>query len=177
MRAAALLRALIVGTIYVSLQVWFFPRWVGLQGNPGAPLAQPLRWIGLLPAMLGAAIMVSCVWDFGAAGHGTPAPFDPPRRLVTRGPYRWVRNPMYLGMALALAGEAVLFARPTRGLFAYALVLMVITQLFVVFYEEPTLRRKFGADYDRYVASVNRWLPKKPTARWGSGSPHPGYRS
>ncbi|TMQ49619.1 MAG: isoprenylcysteine carboxylmethyltransferase family protein [Candidatus Eisenbacteria bacterium] len=163
MRAIVLLRAFVVGTIYVSLQVWFFPRWFGVQGDPRAPLVQPLRWMGLLPAAIGAAIILSCFRDFAVAGRGTPAPFDPPRGLVTRGPYRWVRNPMYLGLWLLLIGEAVLFARPTWSLFVYAPALIIVIHLFVVLYEEPTLRRKFGADYERYVANVKRWLPRKPT--------------
>jgi len=93
-------------------------------------------------------------------GGGTPATFDPPRALVATGPYRWVRNPMYLGALLLLVGEAVLF--DASVLFRYAAGFAVVTHLFVVLYDEPTLRRKFGDSYDRYRATVPRWIPRRP---------------
>src|SRR5208283_1846755 len=92
---------------------------------------------------LGAAIAVWCVVTFVWIGKGTPAPFDPPRRLVVRGPYRFVRNPMYIGGALALAG-AVLFYH-SLFLLAYVCIFLLAACLFVLFYEEPTLRRTFGS--------------------------------
>jgi protein-S-isoprenylcysteine O-methyltransferase Ste14 len=91
-------------------------------------------------------------------GKGTPAPFDPPRRLVVRGPYRFVRNPMYLGGALTLAGAALFY----RSLFllGYDCIFLLAFSLFVLFYEEPTLRRTFGPDYEAYCHRVARWLPR-----------------
>jgi protein-S-isoprenylcysteine O-methyltransferase Ste14 len=156
----ALLRSFCFGAVFIALQVWLLPRWLGLPGSLDAPREQPLRWLGLAPVAAGSVLVLSCVWRFGTTGHGTPAPFDPPRRLVTRGPYNYVRNPMYLGMALALIGEAILFAEPRRVIFIYALVLVAITNLFVILYEEPTLRAKFGAEYERYCAAVPRWIPR-----------------
>lgn len=154
-----------MGALFIALQVWFLPRWFGIPADRTAPWRQPLRFTGLAPMAVGAVLMLSCVWRFGARGEGTPAPFDPPRRLVIQGPYRAVRNPMYWGMGLFLAGEAMLFALPSLGLLVFAAVLIVIVNLFVHLYEEPTLRRTFGAEYEDYCARVPRWLP-----RWGRGS-------
>ena len=93
------------------------------------------------------------------AGKGTPAPFDPPRRLVVRGPYRFVRNPMYLGAGLALTGAALFYQSiPMAG---YAGAFLLITHFFVILYEEPTLRRTFETDYAAYCRQTGRWWPKR----------------
>src|ERR1700737_211963 len=108
-RIFALARALIVAPLFISLWTYFVPRWmVGPQAfaNP-----RPLGWIVMA---IGAAIGLPCVWEFAWRGFGTPAPFDPPRRLVVTGPYRWVRNPMYIGMGIALIGAAIVFPHITR---------------------------------------------------------------
>ena len=101
---------------------------------------------------------VWCVWDFAVFGRGTPAPIDPPKKLIVRGLYRYTRNPMYLGVFTAILGWAILF-RTTTLLF-YAMAVGVCCHLFIVFYEEPHLKRKFGKEYDDYRGQVNRWLPK-----------------
>jgi protein-S-isoprenylcysteine O-methyltransferase Ste14 len=100
------------------------------------------------------------VVDFAWAGLGTPAPFDPPRRFVVSGFYRWVRNPMYLGMGLFLAGEALLLPAIRREMFILVAVLGGAVSLFIYFYEEPHLRRTFGARYEQYCANVRRWIPR-----------------
>jgi len=102
-------------------------------------------------------IALWCVGAFAWIGKGTPAPFDPPRRLVIRGPYRFVRNPMYIGAATALAGAALFFR--SLGLFAFVSGFLLVTHLFVLLYEEPTLRRLFGPEYADYCAHVDRWRP------------------
>ncbi len=107
---------------------------------------------------LGAALMLWCVWDFASFGRGTPAPIDPPRKLVTRGPYRVARNPMYVGMLLVIAGWAVLYR--SAALVVYAILVWTGVHLWTVFYEEPHLRRVFGAEYDDYCSRVGRWLPR-----------------
>ena len=104
--------------------------------------------------------MFTCVWNFAWRGLGTPAPFDPPRRLVIAGPYRFVRNPMCLGMAIALIGEALVYPNLARLMLILLPTLAVVIMLFVRFYEEPTLRRMFGADYENYCRGVRRWLPR-----------------
>ena len=131
-----------------------------------APL--PATWTALhyaaIPLFLvGAAVYLACVWQFGTHGRGTPAPIDPPKRLVMRGPYRWVRNPMYLAVLLFVLGEAVFFRHLTLAL--YLVFLASAFQLFVVLYEEPALRRRHGAIYSDYCNAVNRWLPGKPKPR------------
>ena len=113
----------------------------------------------MLLAAAGAALAVSCILTFALVGKGTPAPFDPPRRLVVRGPYRFVRNPMYIGAGLAMTGAAIYYQ--SVALFAYVGVFMLVTYLFVVTYEEPTLRRTFGKDYEAYCDKVGRWWPRE----------------
>ena len=98
-----------------------------------------------------------CILSFAVIGRGTPAPFDPPRRLVVRGPYRYVRNPMYLGAGLALAGAALFYQ--SGALLGYASGFLVLMHLFVLLYEEPTLGRTFGQDYETYRQQVRRWWP------------------
>jgi len=120
----------------------------------------PLRWFGLVPILIGTAILIRCIWDFGVSGRGTLAPVDPPSRLVVRGLYRYVRNPMYVGVVLMILGEAFLFA--STALFIHALATFTAVHLFVLIYEEPTLRRRFGHAYEAYTQSVNRWLPRRP---------------
>lgn len=118
----------------------------------------PFQLFGLIPMAIGAAIYLRCAWDFASTGKGTPAPIDPPKRLVARGLYRFVRNPMYVGVLLALLGEAWLFRSWT--LLAYAAIVFTWEHLFVVFYEEPTLRRQFGESYSDYLARTPRWIPR-----------------
>ena len=154
-RAFALIRALIVAPAFISLWTYFVPRWIG--GAHAFDNARPLGWIVVF---IGAAIGLPCVWEFAWRGLGTPAPFDPPRRLVVSGPYRFVRNPMYHGMGIALAGEALVFPNITAMMLGMIAVMFILVTLFIISYEEPTLRRMFGDDYDRYTHSVNRWIPK-----------------
>jgi len=118
----------------------------------------PARVLGFLPAATGALFYVWCAWDFAVTGGGTPAPIDPPRKLVVRGLYRVMRNPMYVGIVLILIGENVLFE--SGLLLLYAGLVWVAFHLFVTQYEEPTLKQKFGASYDEYCRAVPRWILK-----------------
>jgi protein-S-isoprenylcysteine O-methyltransferase Ste14 len=128
--------------------------------------ATPLRdWgavqaLALVPIVLGVSILVRCIYEFAARGRGTLAPVDPPKDLVVSGLYRYVRNPMYVGALILLLGEAALFR--STDILMYAAVWFLLVNLFVLFYEEPTLRRRFGESYDRYRGAVHRWLPGKP---------------
>ena len=117
-----------------------------------------LRYVGIPLIALGAALYLRCAWDFARVGLGTPAPIDPPRNLVGGGLYRHVRNPMYVGIISLLLGECIFFE--SRRVLAFALVALLATHLFVVCYEEPTLRKKFGASYKEYCRTVPRWIPK-----------------
>lgn len=117
-----------------------------------------LRYLGLIPMLLGTLIYFWCIWDFTFSGKGTPAPIDPPKELVVTGLYRFIRNPMYVGMLLILFGEAILFA--TLLILGYTVLSFFCFHLFVVAYEEPTLRGTFGAAYKKYCDAVPRWLPR-----------------
>lgn len=112
----------------------------------------------------GAAVALWCVWDFASFGRGTPAPIDPPKKLVTRGPYRVVRNPMYVGVLLVLLGWVALYQTLALGI--YTAAVGIGFHVWTVLYEEPRLRRAFGAEYDDYCARVGRWLPR--LGRWPS---------
>lgn len=107
--------------------------------------------------LVGTAIYLWCAFDFGMAGGGTPAPVDPPRQLVVRGLYRYVRNPMYVGVLTVLLGWNMLYRVDT--LLKYTIVVFVAFNVIVLFYEEPRLRRRFGEAYSDYRAKVGRWVP------------------
>ena len=109
-----------------------------------------------------------CALDFTFTGKGTPAPVDPPKELVRRGLYRYVRNPMYLGITILLFGEALLWE--SSVLFTYTAVVFLSFYLFVILYEEPLLRRKFGESYQRYCELVPRWLPLRIQGKGKLGS-------
>lgn len=116
------------------------------------------RAAGLPFLLAGIAMYFWCLWHFARSGNGTPAPTDPPKYLVARGPYRWVRNPMYLGVWSMLIGEMIVFASRNLGL--YLLIVALWQHLFVVLYEERTLARRFGIAYNDYCRAVPRWVPR-----------------
>jgi protein-S-isoprenylcysteine O-methyltransferase Ste14 len=151
---------------YASLFIGFVLVYAPARILAGSGLVRPAaigaqRVTAMLVAAFGAAIALWCIFTFATIGRGTPAPFDPPRRLVTRGPYRFVRNPMYIGAALALGGAALFYT--SVPLLAYAGFFLFATHLFVVFYEEPTLRSTFGPEYEAYCRQVGRWRPRIST--------------
>lgn len=154
-RLFALLRSLIFGSLFVSIWIWFVPRLIA-----GGPLQPEPGVASILLMVVGGSVMVWCVFDFGWRGLGTPAPFDPPRRLVVSGLYRWVRNPMYIGMGTFMVGEAMLLPSIMRAMLILITILWAVVTLFIVLYEEPTLRRLFGAEYENYCRHVHRWLPR-----------------
>jgi protein-S-isoprenylcysteine O-methyltransferase Ste14 len=157
-RLGAALRSL----VYMAGFVWLWG-WLALQLRPlgaASPLPPASRAAGAALMIAGGVLGLSCVAWFVAAGRGTPAPFDAPRVFVPGGPYRWVRNPMYIGALAVIVG----FGLWNRSLSmpALAMVAFAAAHLFVVAYEEPTLRARFGAQYGEYLARVNRWIPKPP---------------
>jgi protein-S-isoprenylcysteine O-methyltransferase Ste14 len=119
-----------------------------------------LSVLALAPMMAGISVLSRCIWDFAVWGQGTLAPVDPPKELVVRGLYRYVRNPMYVGVLLIVFGEAWLYG--SQVLVLYALGCFAVVHAFVLLYEEPHLRREFGTAYVSYCQEVNRWLPGKP---------------
>ena len=106
----------------------------------------------------GGLLVLACVGSFVLRGAGTPAPFDPPRVFVGTGPYRYVRNPMYIAAALVLAGYGLL--ERSLSIVLLSLVFLVVMHLFVLLVEEPGLERRFGESYLAYKRATNRWLPR-----------------
>lgn len=163
-----LARAVVYATLFISLVLVFLPArllsWSGVSSPTSIRVAQST---GMLLAAAGGALALWCVLAFALVGHGTPAPFDPPRRLVVRGPYKAVRNPMYLGAAVALAGTALFYESVALAVYVGAFLLMA--NAFVLGYEEPRLRATFGEEYDAYCRRVRRWWP-----RLGAGASTPG---
>ena len=154
-----LVRAVTYAVLFIGFVLVFVPaRVLSQAGISGPPALGVSQVAGILVGSLGAVTAVWCVLTFARVGKGTPAPFDPPRRLVVQGPYRYVRNPMYIGAALALAGGALVYQ--SLALFGYVAMFLLVTHLFVVWYEEPTLRNKFGEEYTAYCRRVSRWKPK-----------------
>ena len=126
-----------------------------------APVA-PLAWPAVAVIALGVLLYLWCLWVFAVVGRGTPGVWDPPRQFVAVGPYRWVRNPIYVAALLIVLGEAWLFH--STALVLYAVALAAAFHLLVVGYEEPRLRAKFGERYETYRRTVSRWLPRPPDA-------------
>jgi protein-S-isoprenylcysteine O-methyltransferase Ste14 len=110
--------------------------------------------------VLGFAVALRCVWDFGWTGHGTPAPIAPPKNLVVVGFYRYVRNPMYLGFGAGWVGLWVVFGRASLAAIIGVCAVALAVVLFVLLYEEPHLRKIFGAEYEEYCRNVRRWTPR-----------------
>jgi protein-S-isoprenylcysteine O-methyltransferase Ste14 len=141
------------GGVYVP---WLILTRHGASPTPEAWYAVPVIAAGLL-------LYSSCVWLFATVGRGTPATWDPPRQFVAVGPYRWVRNPIYLAAMLIVGGEAWLFL--STDLLLYTCALAVGFHLIVVSYEEPKLRTRFGKQYQTYCRTVSRWIPHPPARR------------
>lgn len=106
----------------------------------------------------GGVILLWSFWNFLHEGRGTPAPIDPPKELVVTGFYRYVRNPMYFGVLLILVGHFLWLG--FWYILAFTGLAFLATHLFVTLYEEPTLRKKFGAAYEDYLGRVPRWIPR-----------------
>lgn len=135
---------------------WFerYPKWL-------APAAWGWRqYTAVTLGVPAAAVFLYCQWLFATRGQGTPAPFDPPRKFIRRGPYKWVRNPMYLAVFTLVGAEGLFLWSWHLGV--YLVLLMCLVHLWVQLHEEEVLRRNFGAMYEDYRREVPRWLPRKP---------------
>jgi len=155
----ATLMILVYATLFVGLVavlnpgvlLWVSPAWAFF------PLGN-LRWLALVLFIPGALLAGWCALSFALVGLGTPAPFDPPKKLVVRGPYLVVRNPMYLGLLLILAAEVVWFS--SWALLLYVILVSIALHHVVVRYEELALKASFGEEFEQYAATVPRWLPR-----------------
>ncbi len=132
-------------------------RYFGLRGVT-LDLTRANQLAGAAVAAAGVVLLAACVWQFAREGKGTLVPVDAPTELVVRGLYRHVRNPMYLSVSVILLGEAL--AAWSGAMLAYWAGYFVFVNLFIVGYEEPALRSRFGASYERYTRRAGRWLPR-----------------
>src|SRR5438445_10281228 len=152
------LASLAVGGAFFASWCWLRPRWLGFAVE--AATTAHWRWLAAIPSVLGFAVALRCIWDFGWTGRGTPAPVAPPKRLVVVGFYRYVRNPMYVGFATGWIGLWIVFGHANLAVIAAVAAAALGVHLFVDFYEEPTLREKFGKGHDEYCRNVRRWWPR-----------------
>ncbi len=139
-----------------GLVPWLLTGW---DAKEPLPYWLPVRIAGAILIGAGAGVLLSAFLRFVVEGTGTPAPVAPPERLVVGGLYRYVRNPMYLAVAATIVGQALVLGRPVLVLWAAAFAVAVGS--FVHWYEEPTLRRRFGEEYEEYRRAVPAWWPRR----------------
>ena len=162
-----LVRASLYGALFIALLALGSGLLLSGFGDSRPSSIAIVRIAGVIVTLIGLIWALSCVLIFARKGRGTPIPADPPRRLVVSGPYRFVRNPMAIGVGVALAGVALFYE--STMFFLVVVVFMLAHHVMVRFYEEPKLRRTFGSDYVAYCERVNRWIPRLRGA-WGGGS-------
>ena len=158
-----LLRHLLAILVLPATAAVFVPLWIArryqTQPAPPSTLADWLMTLaGITLLGAGLTLFVACLARFATEGRGTLAPWDPPRRLVLRGPYRYVRNPMISGVTLVLFGEALVLRSPPHGWWALAFV--AINAVYIPLVEEPQLENRFGENYRRYKRHVRRFIPR-----------------
>jgi protein-S-isoprenylcysteine O-methyltransferase Ste14 len=149
---------LVVGTFLVALPALARQ----LDGVLGFTLPAPVAWVGYVMLPLAGSLSYRSFWLFITRGEGTAFPTDPPRRLVILGPYRYVRNPMYLGNLGIAVAEGLALRSP--GILLYAAMMCLVTHFYVTRSEEPALMNRYGEPYRRYMQAVRRWLPGPPVS-------------
>ena len=149
----AMFTAAVPGTVAILI-----PQWLRSRGPVPGQVSLVLQILGVVVFTLGVAISLWCAWDFAMKGKGTPLPIDAPRALVVKGLYRYMRNPMYVGVALLIFGQAVYYY--SRSVAFYGCAVLAGFTVFVRLYEEPHLRQVFGRQYEDYCRKVPRWLPR-----------------
>jgi protein-S-isoprenylcysteine O-methyltransferase Ste14 len=151
----------LVFTVFVPGTVAGYVPWRLRQdaASMAASMSGAEEWAAITVIAIGIAIyLYTAFWGFALIGGGTPAPIAPTRILVVKGLHRFVRNPMYIGVGLVIGGQAWLFHSPHIAI--YMVCMLLVAHLFVILYEEPTLQKQFGEEYDHYRASVPRWIPR-----------------
>ena len=159
-RLLAALRSLLYASVFVLLWWWVMVSVRPFDQQITFSVPEWLQAFGLILIVGGAALVLWCLAAFSWQGKGTPAPFDAPRKIVVTGPYRYVRNPMYLGAMLIILGVGLALRSPSAV--GVAVFFITLAHLFVLVYEEPALKARFGDSYTEYKRSVNRWLPRAP---------------
>ncbi len=153
-------RSLLYAALFLGLTAFWLPLRV-FERHPRWPLAWAWpQFAGAVLVAIGLVLTLACLWFFVTRGRGTPAPFDPPEKFVRRGPYKWVRNPMYLALLAAVGGEALVLW--SGHILVYFVCIACFLHILVAVYEEDALRRQFGAMYEDYRREVPRWFPRKP---------------
>jgi len=150
----SLLWTILLPGVFAGYVPW---RFFGL-GRTQFDLTSPTQLLGFVCIGLGVALLAACIFEFARSGQGTLSPVDPPRHLVVRGLYRYLRNPMYLSVTMIILGEALV--THSVALAIYWAVWFTCANLFVMVYEEPTLRLRFGESYDEYTQRIGRWIPR-----------------
>lgn len=152
------LRALVYVTGFVFLWGWIALGVREYDLSLGIALPAWTEQLGIFFMLVGGMLALLCAGTFVVRGRGTPAPFDAPKRFVAVGPYRYVRNPMYIGAGVVLCGFGLYLH--SFSVLLMTLAALFLAHLFVILYEEPNLREKFGRDYEDYCSSVPRWIPR-----------------
>lgn len=158
------LRSLLFTLLFPGTVTVIVPRIIVEHTHSEHPVASlllsPLGCLGSILIVSGGAVLLHCIWDFAVEGRGTLAPIDPPKQLVVHGLYRYVRNPMYVGVIWILIGESCVFR--LTNLLIYTIFVFAMVSAFIIFYEEPALTKKFGESYIAYANRVRRWVPGAP---------------
>jgi protein-S-isoprenylcysteine O-methyltransferase Ste14 len=154
--AGSLVFLLLAPGVVAGLVPWWLTRW---RLREPFPYWLPLRVAGLILVVAGAAALLEAFARFAIEGLGTPAPVAPTERLIVGGLYRYIRNPMYVAVAATIVGQALVLGQPILLPCAAAFAVAVAT--FVHLYEEPTLRRQFGEQYEEYRRGVPAWWPRR----------------
>jgi protein-S-isoprenylcysteine O-methyltransferase Ste14 len=146
--------------LYLIIEAGLFALYIPLGLLRSGPRLETgvVSWLAIPLWLIGSLVVLSCFWDFTFKGRGTPVPSDPPRELVVTGFYHYVRNPIYVAVLLIFLGHFLWFGY--WALLTYTVMAFIGVHVFVVLYEEPTLKRKFGAAYEEYLNHVPRWIPK-----------------
>ena len=153
--------------LYLIIEAGLFALYVPLKLLHTGPRIETglISWLAIPLWLIGSLVILACFWSFTFTGRGTSVPTDPPKALVITGPYHYVRNPIYVGVLLIFLGHFLWFGYWT--LLIYVVSAFIGVHFFIVLYEEPTLKRKFGVEYEEYLKRVPRWIPRfKETSTW-----------
>jgi protein-S-isoprenylcysteine O-methyltransferase Ste14 len=156
MRMTAL-KTILFMLLVPGLLLVIFPIWL-MTTEPALFSFGLFRWLALPLWVIGTAGTLWCAWAFTVRGRGTPSPTDPPRELVVSGLYHYIRNPIYVNVVIFLLGHVLW--HPSRPILWMPIIVAVSAHLFILFYEEPHLRKTFGSDYEQYSQKVPRWIPR-----------------
>jgi len=146
--------------LYLIIEAGLFALYIPLALLRSGPRIETgvISFLAIPLWLIGGLIVLRCFWDFTFKGHGTPVPMDPPKELVVTGFYRYIRNPIYVGVLSIFLGHFLWFGY--WALLIYTVFAFIGVHSFVVLYEEPTLKRKFGASYEEYLKKAPRWIPR-----------------